>query len=166
MAATCPRDGAALREVRAKGKIVAFAVDECPSCNGTWFDRGEVSRATGDKEVERLIVKYAAGDSGLACPRCGREMAVRPVGEVTLDVCRTCKGVWVDAAELESAARTLGSEFSDVTSASEIGTQVGEFPGSTRQSQIARVAFAGMATPTLRYLLKPKITRRYPRERL
>ena len=31
-------------------------------------------------------------------------MARRPVGDVTLDVCRACRGVWVDPGELEAAA--------------------------------------------------------------
>ena len=143
-----------------------FKLDVCPACNGVWLDRGEVTKASGDAEVERLIVGYAAGPTGLACPRCGEEMAARPVGDLRLDVCPGCRGVWADAGELENAARLLGAEFSDVSSTSEIGSQFGEFPGATRAAQVTRVMYLGFARPSLRYLLKPKITRRYPRERL
>jgi len=162
----CPRDRAVAIETTMAGHKGRFRVDVCPACHGVWLDRGEVTKASGDAEVERLIVGYAAGPTGLACPRCGGEMAARPVGDFRLDVCPSCRGVWADAGELETAARLLGAEFSDVTSTSEIGGQLGEFPGATRAAQISRVAFLGFATPSLRYLLKPKITRRYPRERL
>jgi len=162
----CPRDGTEALEVPTLGRRRRFRTDVCPACNGVWLDRGEVAKASGDKEVERLIVDYAAGPTGLACPRCGTEMAARPVGDLRLDVCPACRGVWADAGELETAARLLGAEFSDVASASGIGGQLGEFPGATRATQLTRVMYLGFARPSLRYLLTPKITRRYPRDRL
>ena len=158
----CPRDGAQARLESTKGHRGGFALDVCPKCGGSWFDKGEIARASGKREVERLIVAYAGGATGLSCPRCGRGMAARPVGDIVLSVCLKCRGVWVDAGVLEEAARTLGGEFSVVTSTSAIGGQFGEFPGATRAAQLARVTFAGLASPTLRYLLNPKISRKYP----
>ena len=162
----CPRDGAWARLESVKGHRGLFQLDVCPKCGGSWFDKGEIAKASGDREVERLIVAFAGGPAGLACPVCEREMATRPVGDATLDVCTRCKGVWVDAGELGTAARMLEGEFSDVSSTTGIGGQLGEFPGATRAAQLSRVAFAGFATPTLRYLLNPKITRKYPPDNL
>ena len=89
----CPRDGSAgvLKEER--GPRGALIIDVCPRCGGAWFDRGEVSKVAGDREIERKIVEYAGGASDLACPRCEGRMARRPVGDVTLDVC--LKGVFL-----------------------------------------------------------------------
>lgn len=153
----------AARLESARGHGGRFRLDVCPKCGGSWFDKGEVAKASGSREVERLLVAYAAGSSGLACPRCGRDMARRPVGDVTFNVCLKCRGVWADASTLEDAARSLGGEFSDVTSTSEIGSQL---VGGVRQSQLARVMFMGLASPSLRYVLNPKITRKYPRDKL
>ena len=104
----CPRDGSAANLERHPGGLGEFVLDVCPKCGGAWFDHGEVSKLTGDREIEKLIIDYAGGASEFACPRCGRSMARRPVGEVTVDVCPNCEGIWMDRGELETAARTLG----------------------------------------------------------
>jgi len=105
----CPRDGAMAQEERSGGFLRRFTIDVCPSCRGVWFDRGEVGRIAGSRELETLIVRYAGGRSDLACPRCATAMARRPVSEVTLDVCPKCHGIWMDAGELDAAARSLGN---------------------------------------------------------
>ena len=106
----CPRDGTTAQTERHKGRFGHFEVDVCPTCGGVWFDKGEIADLCRDKEIERMIVEYASGDSRIECPRCGAEMASRPMSEVTLDVCPKCHGVWFDRGELEAAARVLADE--------------------------------------------------------
>jgi len=149
----CPRDGAEAVLESAQGRKGSFKLDVCPKCGGSWFDKGEITKISGDREIERKIVEYAGGPSGLACPRCGRGMVNRPVGDIKLDVCAKCKGVWTDAGELEKAARTLGMEFSDVSGE-------GVLAGSARNRLIANFVFGNCVT--LRSLLEPRIKRRYP----
>jgi len=108
---------------------------------------------SGSEKIERMIVDYAGGSTGLACPRCGREMEKRPVDIVVLDVCTKCRGVWVDSGALEEAARTLGGEFSDVSGE-------GVVAGSARISLIAGRVFGSFLTT--RKLLEPIIKRKYP----
>ncbi len=100
-----------------------------------------------------MIIKYASGPSGLACPRCGRDMATRPVGDLTLDVCEKCRGVWADSGELEKAARTLGTEFSEV--------QASEAPELARAVLIAHSAL-GTASVIRNLILNPPPKRNYP----
>lgn len=38
---------------------------------------------------------------GLKCPRCAGTLAHRSVEKVTMDVCTSCGGVWLDPGELE-----------------------------------------------------------------
>ncbi len=106
----CPRDGVGTLLDRQSGRRGEFRADVCPRCGGVWFDKGEITRLTGDREVERLVVDYAAGASEFPCPRCARAMASRPVGDVAVDVCTNCHGVWFDRDELETVARTMAGE--------------------------------------------------------
>jgi len=129
----------------------------CPKCGRAWFDHGEIAKACGDREIERMVVAYATGRSALTCPRCGGAMATRPVGEFSLDVCPRCKGVWADAGEMERAERILGAEFSDVSVSADT-------LGLARAALIARGVW--IPSPTLRLLLQPAIKRNYPRDEL
>ena len=36
------------------------------------------------------------------CPKCGNALVVEKYGEVEVDVCPSCKGLWLDANELET----------------------------------------------------------------
>jgi uncharacterized protein len=35
------------------------------------------------------------------CPKCGQKLATESYGNVEVDVCPSCKGMWLDAQELE-----------------------------------------------------------------
>lgn len=152
----CPRDGTETAPEQATGRG-RFQVDVCPACGGVWFDKGEIAKAARDREVERLIVAYAAGDAGVMCPRCGGGMVRRPVADAVLDVCPNCKGVWMDAGELETAVRSLSDEFSDTVAAAPI-------IGFARMGFLAGRLFH--PSPSLRAILQPRIRRRHPRDQL
>jgi len=104
----CPRDGTEARTEEHDGHHGRFRLDVCGTCGGVWFDKGEITKLTDDRDLEHLIVTYASGESRLECPGCGAGMAQRPVGGVVRDVCTSCRGVWMDRGELEDAAQTLG----------------------------------------------------------
>jgi uncharacterized protein len=36
------------------------------------------------------------------CPKCGQKLSVEKYGEVEVDVCGGCKGLWLDASELDA----------------------------------------------------------------
>jgi uncharacterized protein len=36
------------------------------------------------------------------CPKCGHKLHVESYGKIEVDVCAGCKGVWLDANELEA----------------------------------------------------------------
>jgi len=151
----CPRDGSDARLESTAGPRKSFQLDVCPKCGGAYFDRGEIAKISGDPEMERMIVEYAGGASDLACPRCGGGMARRPVGDVTLDVCRACRGVWVDPGELEAAAGTLRNQELPLSSSNDMA-------GLARATLMAQAAFG--PTATLRLLLNPKIRRNVPED--
>jgi Zn-finger nucleic acid-binding protein len=103
-----------------------FILDHCTRCGGIWFDAGEVNqlRAAAPDDLWKTITRRegvhsmhchscdvllerdaekceACGWSvTLDCPRCRQEMDTAAHGGVTLDACRSCKGIWVDHHEL------------------------------------------------------------------
>ena len=45
----------------------------------------------------------------MKCPKCGGDLAEQDYEGVRIDVCTDCKGVWLDAGELEEISAEKGS---------------------------------------------------------
>ncbi len=45
------------------------------------------------------------------CPKCGQELVTEQCDSVEIDVCPSCKGVWLDAGELGTIVEKTGSFF-------------------------------------------------------
>lgn len=101
----CPRDATPLSKVA----TASVVLDRCDRCAGAWFDKNELRRAADDKEVEQLAtrVREVRVSSGFRCPRCGGECVQSFVGEVEVDTCVGCHGVWLDRHELDEAKRQV-----------------------------------------------------------
>ncbi len=56
-----------------------------------FFKKKKITRITGEEE--------------LICPRCGISMEKLKKEEVIVDVCKKCKGMWLDAGEMEKLAQ-------------------------------------------------------------
>ncbi|HEX2022572.1 MAG TPA: zf-TFIIB domain-containing protein [Candidatus Thermoplasmatota archaeon] len=94
----CPRD----RTPLAPRKMDGVAVDVCPKCQGAFFDERELGKVTGDKDLARYLSQvHGAASSPMVCPACGNLMDLDKVGEVELDHCTSCLGVWLDAGEMD-----------------------------------------------------------------
>lgn len=103
-----------------------LTLDTCRRCGGMWFDYGEINRLKklhpqmALKKVElrdsdyvmschqcSALLKRNADEcemcywkNRLDCPVCQKQMAVVKVGDIKLDACKHCKGVWFDNVEL------------------------------------------------------------------
>ena len=74
------------------------------------------------------------------CPKCGQKLSTEKCGSVEIDVCPSCKGVWLDAGELgsivESAGHASGSRFPTCNNVTEerkyAGNRVGILTGLGR----------------------------------
>jgi Zn-finger nucleic acid-binding protein len=84
-------------------------VDQCPNCQGVWFDLGELPVLRRQKNTN-----FSAGsaDSNIydvlsaPCPRCGGEGDMTRVHdlkrpEIVMDTCPVCYGIWLDGGELD-----------------------------------------------------------------
>lgn len=114
----CPRDGAALAPLELDG----LAVDSCPTCDGLWFDLGELRRAEaledGDLEWLELTLwrdeaRFALTPTPMPCPRCGARLgsALYHDTEVLVHSCPACEGTWLDRGDLEQIVRRLEDEL-------------------------------------------------------
>ena len=94
-----------------------IVVDRCTSCNGFWFDRGEMQAAIREAKIQSsskllapTLQREQLGACG-PCPRCGATMEViesQAAPEVEYDRCTGCDGIWFDAGEAEQFAGDVG----------------------------------------------------------
>ena len=101
----CPRDSTELDKVKADD----VTYDRCPTCRGLWFDRGELARVAATDELEKAAQRIdpLAQLSSFGCIRCWGDCFQTRIGDVVVDTCRTCHGVWLDGGELEAAKKAL-----------------------------------------------------------
>ncbi len=113
----CPKDWTPLLRERRQALLRSVDVDICPRCGGMFLDKGEIRTLTGSPELNKLLTKYLGldADSQLLCPNCGGLMDGEDAGDVRVDVCLTCKGVWLDAGELQRLAAMDDAHFLDFT---------------------------------------------------
>lgn len=98
MRRTCPRDRTPLVE----RKLTGVTIDECPKCGGAFFDKKEVGKATGDKDLGRYLARiHGKSNSPIVCPACGQLMDLDRIADVEIDHCTSCEGVWLDHGELD-----------------------------------------------------------------
>jgi Zn-finger nucleic acid-binding protein len=104
----CPRDRAQMLKVK-RGDVV---LDECGRCKGLWFDHRELKAVAHDGDLEKRAahLRRFPVPSPFACPRCGGGCQQSFVGDVEVDTCVSCHGVWLDANELEEAKRQLDAD--------------------------------------------------------
>ena len=93
-------------------------VDYCPKCLGMWFEQDELRQAKDnkDKNLGWLDVdlwenqdKFKASYGIRHCPACRVPLYEVYYGDsgVVIDVCKICKGVWLDRAEFKKIVQWL-----------------------------------------------------------
>ncbi len=84
-------------------------VDQCPACQGIWFDLGELPTLRKQKNTHysQTSAEAAVHDVLSApCPRCGGEGDMTRINdlkrpEIIMDTCPVCYGIWLDGGELD-----------------------------------------------------------------
>lgn len=87
----------------------SFQVDECPLCDGLWFDDQEPEKMVCTAASPQFFFEPIAFDDSRKkvpegqrrCPRCEVVMDVFEVRDLPVDVCMNCRGLWLDRRELQ-----------------------------------------------------------------
>ncbi len=105
----CPKCmGANLKEGTVKDSSVK--IDYCKKCKGIWFDRSEFEEVV-DEAIKELSVPRDAKAKSLYCPKCVEPLhsCFYPQTLVEINMCKKCKGFWLDAGELKEIKKVRGS---------------------------------------------------------
>ncbi len=113
----CPKDWTPLKKETRKAFLRDVEVDVCPKCQGIFLDKNEIEPLTGSHRLHEILSKYTGlnSDVQILCPNCGGLMESEDAGNVRVDVCLDCFGVWMDAGELERLASMDHKAFRHLT---------------------------------------------------
>jgi PAT family beta-lactamase induction signal transducer AmpG len=112
----CPKCRSDMQQI----EIDATIVDRCNSCNGIWFDEGEVEALSNKETVAAIdtgitgIGKKHNAIDHYRCPRCGGQMEkkVDPHQQhIWYETCFECNGSFFDAGEFRDLAQVTISDF-------------------------------------------------------
>lgn len=112
---TCPSCGSNLKPTTYKG----VRIDECGKCHGMWFDKDELRRAKDATDddlawldfdlFEQRDGKFSVTKTEKTCPSCSSSLQSLQYmdSKVTIDVCPSCQGVWLDHNEFKKIVAYL-----------------------------------------------------------
>ena len=96
-------------------ELQGVKVDLCTGCQGMWFDRGELEKASGAKlsGAEGSAVAAKGRLTRLICPACSAYLHERSLlrrAEIMVDRCPHCSGLFLDKGEYSAAHKYLRSK--------------------------------------------------------
>lgn len=113
----CPIDGTTLET----HPIHSINVEECPKCQGLWFEHGELREAKDEADPDLKWLDFDLWSdqslfqvdwSSRNCPVCGKVMATISYGDtgVTVEYCTDEHGVWLDKGEFQAIIEALQTD--------------------------------------------------------
>lgn len=107
----CPRCKVQLDPVTINESGLTIQIDKCNTCEGIWFDQGELSLIDQKIDPSLLKIRKIPGRKEqkipLYCPSCEDQVLMKKSihprdHKVIMDYCPSCKGIWLDKGELEA----------------------------------------------------------------
>ena len=88
--------------------VAGVELDQCPDCQGIWFDEAELEILLEVKKSDLRSLSRGKSDAELDskrgnCPRDGSDLlriCSASDASLILDICVNCHGVWLDGGEL------------------------------------------------------------------
>lgn len=106
-----------------------LTIHACPCCGGYWFSESQLQTLSEvvDPDLQWLDLDFWKSRAQLhvtpqpwACPDCRRSHLVRVHDEetdTTADTCPQCRGIWLEAGQLDRILKVLSSEVERMDSA-------------------------------------------------
>jgi Zn-finger nucleic acid-binding protein len=97
-------------------------LDECPKCNGIWFDQGELDKVKDDMDPDLRWMdfdlwiwdgEFQMTPERLNCTHCNHtdlRALHYDTEDVTIFYCPSCKGIWLQAGDLHKIVTALDKE--------------------------------------------------------
>ena len=86
-------------------------IDVCPECHGLWFDADELRQFYTSPQLKNMFMPsrtykpenhtFEITTKARRCPRHPVALARTQVGDIYVDICPQCSGVWLDDGELD-----------------------------------------------------------------
>jgi Zn-finger nucleic acid-binding protein len=93
----CPRD----KELLASNDVSGYRYYSCEHCHGFWLPGSSLNRILSSEGFRSLENLPLANDPAVSCPGCRRTCRAVTIQGCTLDLCEQCRGLWLDAGEVE-----------------------------------------------------------------
>ena len=100
----CPRHQTDLT----RGLINDQETNQCPECEGLWVPGPNIDSLLGSGQMLQLRSLCSILQSDLSCPSGCGQLNEGKIGQVTLDLCQNCGGLWLDPGELETLRQRKG----------------------------------------------------------
>jgi uncharacterized protein len=120
----CPRCKVALNAGKIEAGGLNLDAQNCAECTGHWINLEDLRAVENVVDVRLVKWRHLPGFETqgriLFCPRCGDTKPMDKVvsqrdQRVVMDVCHSCRGVWLDYGELEAIQRKgLLSALADI----------------------------------------------------
>lgn len=95
----CPKDEVEMGPMT----MLGIVIDICPTCNGCWLDKNEVTKITRSRKQALEVTLQDKKPTLYRCPRCRgklHEGMHQTITDLLLDECDKCGGLWCDRGEL------------------------------------------------------------------
>ena len=101
----CP----ACNELMRKIHLAEVELDECRFCDGLWFDRDEPEKVSHYDVIGKHLLEPMSFDDSRKmvpegrrlCPRCDDKLVVVQHRDIPVEICPTCRGMFLERYELQ-----------------------------------------------------------------
>ena len=124
-----------------------FTVEYCLKCKGVWFDQDKLEEVMPTAIKELQVPGHTRKNVDRLCPNCEKALYEfdYPQTYVTIDMCKKCKGLWLDASEFKEIRTVRNSlqmsgelkQYADVPGVRGalirfVDSAIGSLPGSIK----------------------------------
>lgn len=96
--------------------VDGILIDCCFTCRGYFFDSKELEDASKNTKSQKIMstsskIQVDTKRRVRKCPKCTFVMSIKKMGEIEIDRCMSCVGVWLDGGEFAKVSELINSRM-------------------------------------------------------